>query len=170
MLQLSKTYTDRDILSLQTGSQIGKTTKIIMNPNNLQIEGWLASNYLQRGTFVLPTIEIREFIPKGVVVNDHHALTPTDDLVRMQESIKIGFELFGKPVITERKHRLGKIHDFAVDEDFYVQKLYVSPSLLRTLSTEQKLIDRSDIVEITDKYIIVKEAVVRAGSPSPAAA
>lgn len=170
MLQLSTTYLDRSILSLQTGSAIGKTTMIVMNPNNLQIEGWIVDNYLQKGSFVLPTVEVREFIPKGVVVNHHEALTPTEDLVRMQESLKIRFELMGKSVVTESKQKLGKVTDYAVDENFYVQKLYVNPSLLKSFSAQQKIISRSDIVEITDRKIIVADAAVRLGSPSPAAA
>jgi sporulation protein YlmC with PRC-barrel domain len=166
MLRLSNNYLDRSILSLRTGGVIGVAQTPIINPNNLKIEGWYANNNLEKGSFVLPILEIRDFIAKGLVVNDHDALTHPDDMIRLKDTMDLRFELIGKPVVTENKKKLGKIIDYAVDEQSnYIQKLYVSPSLLKGLTNDQMLIDRSQIVEITDKKIIIAnmEATVRSG-------
>lgn len=168
MLRLSNNYQDRSILSLRTGGVIGVAKAPIINPNNLKIEGWYAHNMLEKGDFILPILEIRDFIAKGIVVNDHDALTLPDDMIRLRDILETKFELLGKLVVTEGKKRLGKIVDFAVDEQSnYIQKLYVAPPLLRGLTNNQILIDRSQIVEITDKKIIVSdpEATVRSGIP-----
>jgi len=173
MVRLSNNYLNRSILSLRTGGVIGVAQAPIINPNNLKIEGWYALNNLEKGSFVLPILEIRDFIAKGLVVNDHDALTHPDDMIRLKDTMNLRFELIGKSVVTEGKRRLGKVTEYAVDEQSnYIQKIYVSPSILKGLTNDQMLIDRSQIVEITDKKIIIAnpEATVRSGVPRPAEA
>jgi sporulation protein YlmC with PRC-barrel domain len=157
MLLLSTSHYNRDILSLRTGSVIGHAERPIINPDNLKIEGWFATN-LGRKRVILPSIEIRDFITKGIVVNDHDALTDYDDMVRLKQVIAIGYELLGKPVYTENKRRVGKVVDFATDKDsLYIQSLYINQSLLRGFTTQQLIIGRDDIVEITPKHVVIKD-------------
>lgn len=173
MLRLSNTYVNQPVLSLRSGSRIGTLGQPIINPNNLKLEGWYTDNLNDKGDFILPVIEVRDIISKGIVVNDHTALTEPEDLVRMQETLEINFELPGKLVVTESGKRLGKVSDYAVnDENYYIQKLYVSASILRGLSQQQYTIDRSVIVELTDKKIVVPDSTIRSTStnPSPARA
>jgi sporulation protein YlmC with PRC-barrel domain len=168
MLRLSNNYTDRSILSLRTGGVIGVATAPIINPNNLKIEGWYAQNHFEKGLYILPAREIRDFIAKGLVVNDHDSLTHPDDMVRLKETIDTQFDLIGKSVITEGKKKLGKVADYAVDESsYYIQKLYVNPTILKGLTSEQFLIDRSQIIEITNKNIVVMDATVPSKSAVP---
>jgi sporulation protein YlmC with PRC-barrel domain len=153
---------------LRTGGVIGVAIEPVINPNNLKIEGWYALNHFEKGDFILPAREIRDFITKGLVVNDHDAMTHPDDMVRLKETLDIHFELIGKPVVSESKKKLGKVADYAVDESsYYIQKLYVNPSLLRGFTTEQLIIDRSQIIEITNKKIIVQDPTVRSVSSIP---
>lgn len=163
MLRLSKTFANREIFSLRTGGKIGHAIAPIIDPNTLKIEGWHALANHERGQFVLPPGEIRELITKGFVVDDHDALTPPEDLVRLKNILEINFELIGKSVETESKKKLGKVTDYAVDEQsYYVKKLYVTPTVLRSFKTEQYLIDRSEIVEINNRKIIVADATSKA--------
>lgn len=155
-------------MSLRTGGQIGVAHVPIINPNNLKVEGWYASTSFEKGEFILPIQEVRDFIVKGLVVNDHDSITHPDDLVRLKETIDIRFEIIGKSVVTDGKRKLGKVIDFAVDEQsYYVQKLYVNPTLLKGLINEQLILDRSQIVEITNKKIIVSEPTIRARNSVP---
>lgn len=173
MLRLSNNYTNRSILSLRTGGLIGVASMPIINPDNLKVEGWYAQNHFEKGDFILPAREIRDFIAKGLVVDDHDALTHPDDMVRMKSVIDIRFDLIGKSVVSENRKRLGKIADYAVDESsYYIQKLYVTPSLLKGITNEQFIIDRSQIVEITNKKIVVQDPSVksRSGAVMPAEA
>ena len=171
MLRLSNAFYEQDILSLRSGGVVGHVSKPIINPNNLKIEGWHAADSIEKGAFVLPTSEVRDFISKGIVVNDHDALTHPEDLVRMKEVLQIRFELVGKQVVTDRKRRVGKVNDFAVNDGFYVQKLYVSPSVLKGLTQDQRIIDRSIILEITDKKIVVSDSSeAKSGALQPSAA
>lgn len=167
MLRLSKAFFNRSILSLRTGSKIGSAIDPLINPDNLKIEGWFAVSKTVKGEQILPAGEVREFITKGLVVNDFDAITDPKDLIRLKDIIRIRFDLMGKTVVTESKRRLGKVVDFAVDEGFYVQKLYVNPPIYKNLAGEQLLISREEIIEITNKHIVVADATIktRAGVP-----
>lgn len=173
MLKLSSTYIEQPILSLRIGGRIGTAHSPIINPNNLKIVGWSASNQLEKGNYILPIDEVRDVIPKGIVVDDYTALTVPEDMIRLQEIIKIDFSIIQKQVIDENKRKLGKIVDYAVDDSSnYIQKLYVNPPLLRGFMADQMIIDRSAIVEITDSKIVVSgsNAVNRSAARAPAGA
>lgn len=165
MLRLSNNYLKRPILSLRNGGVIGDALTPLINPNNLKIEGWYSSNSYEKGSFILPVSEVRESINKGLVVDDHEALTHPDDMIRLKDVINLEFELIGKTVVTESKHKIGKISDYAVDDSsYYIQKLYVDPPIVKSLTSEQKIIDRNQIIEITDKKIIVQDLDIKLGA------
>ena len=172
MLRTSNAFYAKAILSLRNGGRIGTAIIPIINPDNLRIEGWRSSSLHDQGEHILPTMEIRDIIPKGLVVNDVDALTIPEDMVRLEPIIKIGFNLLGKRVVTTNKRRLGKVADFSVNTEYYIQKIYVSQSLLKGLNATPLIIDRSAIVEVTDKKIVIKEAAqkARSGKTAPAQA
>lgn len=173
MLQLRKTIIDRPVLSLRTGGVIANAGLPIINPNNLKIEGFYCNDKFNKKSLVLLAQDIRDSLPQGYVVNDHDVLTPADELVRLKDVIGFKFELMDKPVYTADKKRMGKINDFAVDsETMYVQKIYVGQSLLKSLSGGQLSVDRNQIVEITDKRIIIQDPQqpIKAGAAMPVAA
>jgi sporulation protein YlmC with PRC-barrel domain len=173
MLQLRKMIVNRPVLSLRTGGTIATAGNPIINPDNLKIEGFYCTDRFAKGSLVLLTQDIRDLLPQGYAVNDHDVLTHPEDLVRLQNVLRVKFDVMDKPVYTVNKKRLGKINDYAVDsETLYIQKLYVGQSFLKSLSGGQLSIDRSQIVEITDKKIIVQEPLqgVKAEAASPLSA
>jgi uncharacterized protein YrrD len=173
MLILSQDYYKKPVLSLRTGSEIGTALAPIVNPNTLKIEGWYATSSREREEYILPMSEVRDVIKKGLVVDDHSALTPTEDMIRLKDIVDMRFDITGKSVVTERGSRLGKVVDYAVDNrTHFVKKLYVNPPLLKGLTSGQLLIDRSSIVEITDSKIVVADAIIsdRSGAFAPEAA
>jgi sporulation protein YlmC with PRC-barrel domain len=173
MLQLSKTLFDQEVWSLRTGAPVAIASTPIMNPNNLKIEGFHCIDRFSNDPLILLTQDIREHIAKGFVIDDHEVLAEIDDLVRLQPLIELAFDLIGKAVYTDKKKRLGKITDFAVDDaTLYVQKIYVGQSIVKSLTAGQLSVDRSQIVEITDTKIIIKDPLqgVKEAAPAPLAA
>lgn len=173
MLQLSNAYLQKKILSLHNGAVIGEAIDPVINPENLKIEGWYSSSRLSDEECIVLVQDVREYTKDGLIVNSHVALTPPEDLVRLKNILEIRFELIGKKVSTENKTKLGTIVDYAVDStSMYIQKMYVDPPLLKTfsLSQEQKIIDRSSIIEITDKEIIVSDSTVKSSTQATAPA
>lgn len=169
MLQLSKGLLDKSVLSLRTGTPIATITGPIINPNNLKIEGFYCEDRFSKDELILLCQDIREVLPQGYVVNDHAVLSEPDELVRLREVLEIGFELIGKQVVTLSKQKVGKVSDYATEtESMYIQKIYVSQSIVKSLTGGSLSIDRTQVNEITPKKIIINELLKTAPAGAPA--
>ena len=161
MLKLSSSLVNRPVMSLRSGTQIGVAEAPIINPHNLKILGWWCSR-TGNGLQILLTEDVREDMPNGLAVNDDTALSDPKDLVRHKEVLDIKFELMEKPVRTKRS-KIGKVNDFSYNEGFFVQKLYVARPLRKVFTADDTLIiDREQILEVTDKYILVRDTEIKA--------
>jgi len=157
MLQLSSIFYNQKILSLRSGGPVGHASCPLIDPDNLKIEGWYATALGNKKRMILPVMEVRDIISKGIVVDDHSSLTHVEDLVRQKRIIELSFELIGKLVRTDDKKKLGKVQDYAVDEEsMYIKKLYINQNIFKNLTAQQLVIDRNQIIEINDKEIIVR--------------
>lgn len=168
MLKLSQTILNLPVMSLRTGGRVATATEPIINPNNLKIEGWYCVDAFSRGTLVLLAQDVRDFVPQGIAINDHADLADPEELVRLKETMELEFKVIGKPVITNHKRRLGKVSDYALDSiTMKIQKLYVARPLYRSLSEGQLSIDRSQIIEITSRKIVIRDVDVKAEASVP---
>jgi sporulation protein YlmC with PRC-barrel domain len=172
MLQLSNAYLGRPVFSLRAGNTVALTVEAIINPADLKVEGYYCRDSIDRKQIlVLVSQDIRDLLPRGVIVNDHDVLMDPHDLVRLKKVLDLRFELIGKPVVTTSKRHLGKIEDYAIDMgSMYIAKLYVGKSFLRNFMGDDLTIDRSQIVEITDRQIIIQDPLqpIPLNSPVPA--
>jgi len=159
MLQLSGAFLDQPVLSLRTSAPVAKTLQPIINPNNLKIEGFYCQdNKDRKKQLVLLYQDIRDIIPQGLVVNDHDVLAEPSELVRLKEIMNLNFQLIGKQVVTARGEKVGKVTDYAPDTaTMFVQKIYVSQSILKNFAGGNLGIDRTQIVEITNKKIVIHD-------------
>lgn len=167
MLQLSESLLNRPVMSLRTGQPVATAVEPIINPNNLKIEGFYCTDRFSKDKLVLLYQDIRDVIPQGFVVDDHDVLTPPDELVRLKETLNIGFTLIGKPVVTTSRERVGKVGDYATEmETMYIQKLYVTQNMFKSFTGGSLGVDRNQINEITDKKVIINELLK--GTPATA--
>ncbi|MBC7581843.1 hypothetical protein H7097_03190 [Aeromicrobium sp.] len=168
MLQLSAAITNRPVMSLRTGGQVATAVTPIINPDNLKIEGFYCNDLFENKELILLYQDIRDIIPQGIVIDDHNVLVEESELVRLRKVLELQFELIGKPIETVDKEKVGKVGDFAVETgSMTIQKLYASQSIIRSFTGGSLSIDRSQIVEITQKRVIINELLKRA--PLPAA-
>lgn len=171
MLQLSNRLLNQPVLSLRTGSVVATVTTPIINPNNLKIEGFYVQDNRDKRQLILLYQDIRELIDRGYVVDDHDVLVEADELVRLKKVLDIDFQLIGKQVVTTDKEKVGKVSDYAVEvNSMMIQKIYVSQSLMKSLTGGSLSIDRSQINEITPKRIIINELAKKAPATAPIAA
>lgn len=169
MLKLSSSLRNQPVMSLRLGSQIAVAQIPVINPHNLKVLGWWCLVPGGRREVLLAE-DVRESMPNGLAVNNEDALSDPADLVRHKEILDIKFELMDKLVRT-KSQRLGKISDYSYNDGLFVQKLYVTKPLHKVLSTEDTLvIDREQIIEVTDKYILVRDTEVKAGAEEFASA
>lgn len=174
MLILKDRLINQPVLSLRTGGVVAQTQTAIINPDNLKVEGFFCADSFHGGLKILLNQDVRELIAKGVVVDDYEVLAEPEDLVRLKTVLEIDYQLIGKPVVTKKHRRVGKVTDFALDsETLYVQKIYVGQSILKKLGGTLS-VDRNQVIEVTDKKIVIKDpqqpvrATETASQPLPA--
>lgn len=164
MLMPIKRLIDAPIMSLQTGMPLAKTISVIIDPRKLQIAALrVHGNRLSHQESVLHPADVREISDIGLIVDGDESLMPLDDLVRLKEVIDFKFELLGIRVENEKGRLLGKVSDFAIDPDsFLIQQLYTKPSLLKSIVTTSLTINRSQVVNVNNQRIVVKDPTVPA--------
>ena len=171
MLVLIQQLLHQAVLSLRTGGVIGEITGPIINPNNLRIEAFYVLDRFEHRQLILLREDIRDFITKGVVVDDYEVLAEADDLVRLKETLEINYDPIGKSVITTHRRNLGKIYDYSVEPDsMYIKKLYTTHKFIKSVVGTDSSIDRTQIVELTPRSIIVKDSELPVLAEQPAAA
>lgn len=164
MLKLSKTLTNIHVMSLRTGGTVGIAGDMIINPNNLRVEGWYVQDKFSGHKLVLVSQEVRDIAPQGLIINDHEALVEPEELVRLKTVMDIGFKLLGKQVISQSGKRYGKVSDFAVEtESLIIKKIYTAQSIIKNFSGGSLSIDRTQIVEINRSQIIIEDPLEKAG-------
>lgn len=172
MLLLSKSLLGRPVMSLRTGGLVATTQTAIINPNNLKIEGFYCQDSAnKKQQLILLYQDIRDIIAQGIVVNDHDVLSHESELIRLKDIISLKFELIGKPVVTISKERLGKVGDFAAETStMYIQKIYVLQSIIKSFAGGSLSVDRGQIVEITNRKIVVQDLLQPTKAEVPATA
>lgn len=158
MLKLYESLPGTNIMSLRIGGPIARVISPIINPNNLYVEGWYAEDNRSGDRLILLSQDIRDVLPQGFVVNDHEVLAEEEDLVRLKEIIDLKFELLKLRVTSQSGKNYGKVSDFAIETDnSFIQKIYVSQPLVKSISGGTFSIDRSQIIEITNRRIIIED-------------
>lgn len=162
MLKLSGAMTTINVMSLRTGGRVGTTAQIIINPNNLKIEGWYVDDKFSGERLILLANDVRDIVSQGIAINDHEVLSDPDDLVRLKPILEINFELIGKKVRSESGKNYGKVSDFAIEtSSLIIKKIYASQSIVKSLSGGNLSIDRTQILEITNTTIIIDDPTVK---------
>src|SRR5581483_1213743 len=138
----------------------------IINPHNLKILGWWC-NVGRSSNLVLLAEDVRELMPQGLAVNDEEVLSAASELVRHKETLDIRFKLLNK-LVKNKRQKLGRVNDFSFNEGMLIQKLYVVKPVTKLFSSNDTLlIDRAQILEVTDTYILVEDADVKADAEEP---
>lgn len=160
-------------MSLRTSGQVGTAIAMIINPNNLKVEGWYVQDQFSGKNLILLSSDVRDIAKQRLIINDHEVLSEPEELIRLKPIMEIGFDLIGKQVVSQSGKNYGKVSDFAVEiQSLLVKKIYASQSIIKSLSGGNNSIDRTQIIEITNRRIIIddptEKAKAVAASPSPA--
>ena len=160
MLLLGSRLIGTSVMSLQTGTKLAVTRLPIIDPANLKITAYEVDGAMlvEKPSFIR-IADIRELSNIGMIVDSNDEFINLTDVISIKKIYDLGFKLIGLDVIDEMKHKLGKIDDYVVDTDsFIIQKLSVRRGFFKSLSETGLLINRSQIIEINDKAIIVHAA------------
>lgn len=147
------------ILSVQDSGRIATVANSIIDPDNLKIIAFRAVGAVgEDGGNILDAKSIREYSPLGFVIDSRDEFVKDDDVVKIAKVLELGFDLIGLKVVTKKGTNLGKIIDYTVTNDnFSVQQIIVKRPTLKSFLDPELTIPRSEIVEVTDDRIIVKD-------------
>ncbi len=163
MLLPSTRFIDTPVMSLQTGSELGRTVRPIINPRELSIVAFeLHGINLDYDPSLLRINDIREIGPMGMIIDSSDELISVSDVIKIKEIYELNFELVGLKVIDDKKRNVGKVTGFTLDaSSFFIQQLQVKRPLLKSFGDTEFLIHRSQVVKITDDYLVVKSPDIR---------
>lgn len=145
------------ILSLHTASRIAEVKGLVIDPNFLKVVAFEISAVSSRQSLFLEASSVREFSKMGMIVDSDEEFVEKDDVIKLKETIDLGFSLDNMKVVSKKKAMLGRIEDFIVNtEDFQIMQLIVKRPIYKALIDPELVIGRSDIHEINDSEIIIK--------------
>lgn len=148
------------VLSVQAGAPIGYIAGAVVDPSGLKVLAFKLNGPLvhKSSANLLDVSSIREYSNYGFVIDDIDELISPDDVVRISEVLGLNFDLLTLKVETKKHTKLGKIIDFTLSsDDFIVQQLIVRRPTIKALVDPELIIPRSEIVEVTDYKIVVKD-------------
>ncbi|MBQ9020257.1 PRC-barrel domain-containing protein, partial [Candidatus Saccharibacteria bacterium] len=148
-------------LSLHVSGKIAETSTPIIDPKTLKIVAFTLSGPLvgkDEVGDILDVKYIREFSSLGMIVNSHDDFTTREDAIRIQNILNLNFTPIGKKVLTKKGTKLGKVIDYTLDpSSFQIHQLIIQRPALKAIVDPELTISRTQITEITDTTIIVKD-------------
>lgn len=167
MLTFGERLLNTPILSLQTGAELARTEATVIDPANLKIIAfYISGTTLDFEPALLMTPDIREVADIGMIINSSDDFVSPDDLISIRNIINHQFTPVGLKVIDTEKRKLGKVTRYSVDlHDFTIRQLHVAPSLLKSLQHAEFLINRTQIIAISDTTITVRTPKVLEQKP-----
>ncbi len=144
-------------MSLQTGYEIARTSTPIIDPRSLNIVAFYVTGaQVEDSPAILHTEDIREAGELGFIIDDSSKLMGLDGLVRLQEIIHFGFDLMKCDVYQKSGKKIGQVSDYSFDPNsFAVQQIYAHGSLLKSFTTTSHIINRTQIISIDNRRIVV---------------
>ena len=158
MMLLGSALTDAPIMSIQTGSELARTQKPVIDPATLAVLAYEVAGPLldHSAPNLLRIADVREFSDIGFIVDSSDEFIHPSDVIKIQEVYSRHFPLLGMLVIDEKRRKLGKVIDFTLETGgFIIQQLTVRRPLLKSLNDTELLIHRSQIIEINNDVIVV---------------
>lgn len=154
------------ILSVQTGRPIAEIASSIVDPDNLKIIAFkLTGPMINASNCILDATSIREYSHLGIIIDSAEELVSTEDVIKIKKILELNFSLINLKVETKKGTKLGHVADFtATPEDFLIKQIIVKRPALKALVDPELTIPRTEIVEINDYKVIVRdeEKVIKA--------
>jgi len=148
------------VMSLQTGQALAKVSTPLINPDNLKIEAYFIEGAsLDHHPSLVRIADFREVSALGIIIDSSDEIIKPDDVISIDKLIKIKFQLIGISVVEDTGRKIGKVFDYTIDVDtFYIAQIYTNSKKLSSINQTTVILHRDQIIEVSDKQIIVKSA------------
>lgn len=157
MLLAGSRLLNAPVMGLQTGSELARTSRAVINPRTLEIVAYeVVGPLLNTRPSLLRVVDVREFSDVGLIVDSSDEFVAVDDIIKLRDTYNLLFEPLGMTVLNGKRHKLGKVNGYTLETNsFSIQQLSVKRPLFKSLSDTELLVHRSQITEINDREIIV---------------
>ena len=116
MLITADKFIDAPIMSLQTGAELARTEQALIDPRDLTVIAYsLRGTLLNEHPAFIRVNDIREIGSMGMIIDSNDEIIGLDDVLRIKEVYGFEFTLEGKPVIDEKKRKLGKVIGYTLE-------------------------------------------------------
>jgi len=148
-------------MGLQTGGELARTSRAVIDPRTLEIVAYeVTGPLLDVHPSLIRVADVREFSDIGIIIDSSDEFVSPDDIIKLSEVYKLNFTLVGMSVIDEKHRKLGKVDGYSIETSgFVIQQISVKRPLLKSLNDAQLLIHRTQITEINNTEIIVHSEV-----------
>jgi uncharacterized protein YrrD len=159
----------------RSGDTVALVEKLIIDPRSFPLAA-LQLNTAEKERSYMVADSIAEISLKhGIFFTDTDAVSKLSELPRLQEVINLGFELIKLPVHTQgakkiHAQKLGVVEDFVIDDtSFAVFQIVVKRGLFSGFMPELA-INRQQVLELTNRELIVDDAYAKSSEPAAATA
>lgn len=164
MLISSTELLNLPVLSLRSSSRVATISELVINPFDLTIQALkLTGRQLDnpKDAYLLPE-DIREISSLGVIINDSEDVISSSDVIRLQKTLTLKFNLIGLPVVDQTNHKVGKVLSYnLIAENLMIYQLVVQRPLFKDFFDPELLIHRSQIAKLSQTKVIIKHSIAK---------
>lgn len=144
-------------MGLQTGSELARTSRAIIDPRTLEIAAYeVTGPLLNMRPSLLRIIDVREFSDVGLIIDSSDEFVGADDIIKLRDIYNLNFNPLGMTVVDSKHRKLGRVNGYTLETNaFLIQQLSVKRPLLKSFTDTELLIHRTQITEINDREIVV---------------
>ena len=107
---------------------------------------------------ILDVRSVREFSNIGMIIDSIDDLVSKGEVIKFDEIMDLNFSVIGLTVKTKKGKKLGKIVDYTFDpESMQIMQFIVKRPMMKSLLDPELVIGRSQIKEVNDYELIVKD-------------
>ncbi len=170
MLISANELKDGEIISLESGSTIGKIREPIVDPKNGKVLAFDVRVGFLTKRVILSSTDIIEWQHNALIVYGMNVLVEPIEIKRVFDLIKKRVRILGKKALTQKGIKLGRIEDVYIDSTTgMIAKYNISHHIFANFIEEGRIIPANLVVKIDKKGIIFKDSVAE-GDKSKAAA
>lgn len=155
------------IYEVRTNTFLGSVSEIIFDFDNLKIIGLIVKGneyFFKKGAGISATNIIELSAENAVYVDNEHALTPLEELIRIKKKYDDKNCGVGQRVETKSGKKIGKVYEILFEnKSLNLKKFYVKNVF------SERIITDSSIISIDNKKITIKDdyEAVRIGATVP---
>lgn len=158
MLLAGSRLINAPVMGLQTGSELARTQRAVVDPATLEVVAYQVTGpLLNAHPSLLRIADVREFSEVGLIIDSSDEFVGVDDIIKLGEIYHLNFNPIGMQVVDTKQRKLGKIQSYTLETAaFVIQQLSIKRPLWRSLGDTELLVHRTQIVEINNQSIVIE--------------